>query len=256
MIAIAKQNDRFFNYVIIALLVHIVSFVFIYFFSSFTFFKPTAPKVNIIKSSVRVDVVSMPKFTKKELKEMKLVPMSNKKQIQKSIAVKKEKILKEKVDKATKKVNLDSLFGNLSKKKIVKKAESKKDSKVTTKYQKELAKLVLEGNKISKGSAKTGSNDYSNSEAFVSYVQELPAYVRPHFRLPTYLIDKGLKCRIKVFISKTGDILNYRIFESSGDNEFDQRAINAMKMVSNFPVPSKDIALRVASGEVILGFPL
>lgn len=255
MIAIKRQTDKFYNYISIALVIHVIVFAFFYVSPSFDFFKNTRPKINIIKSSVRVDVVAMPKFTKKELKEMKLVPMSNKSQIQKNTKIKEERILKEKVEQAQKSVNLNSLFGDLSKKKIVEavKSNPKKTNKV---YNKELAKLVLEGNKISKGSAVTGSNDYSNSEAFTSYVQELPSYVRPYWKLPTYLMDKDLRCRIKIFISKSGEILNYSIFESSGDSEFDQRAINAIKMVKRFPSPQNEIALRVASGEVILGFPL
>ena len=124
------------------------------------------------------------------------------------------------------------------------------------KYKKELAQLVLEGNKLSKGSSVTGSNDYSQNETFSNYIKELPSFVRPFWKLPSYLIEKDLRCRVKVFISKDGRILNYKIFESSGDPEFDQRAIAAIKQVIKFPEPDKEIVLRVASGEVILGFPL
>lgn len=256
MIIIQNKNDKFYNYFVLALIVHTVVFTFFYISPSFDFFKDSRPKVNIIKSSVRVDVVAMPKFTKQELKEMKLVPMSNKQEIKENTIVKKENILKEKVEQASKKVDLSSLFGNLSKKKIVETTKKTTGKKSATKYNKELAKLVLEGNKISKGTAVTGTNDYSNSEAFTQYVQELPSYVRPYWKLPTYLIDKDIRCRIKVFISKIGEVLNYRIFESSGDSEFDQRAINAIKMVKRFPAPKGEIALRAASGEIILGFPL
>lgn len=200
MIAIQQKSDKFYNYFVLALIVHTVVFTFFYLSSSFDFFKNSRPKINIIKSSVRVDVVAMPKFTKQELKEMKLIPMSDKKEITENTKIKKENILKEKVEKATKKVNLSSLFGNLSKKKIVESNKNSKGKKTATKYNKELAKLVLEGNKISKGTAVTGTNDYSNSEVFTSYVQELPSYVRPYWKLPTYLMDKGIFYSVNLWL--------------------------------------------------------
>jgi len=250
------NNDRFTNYFLVAIIIHIVAFLCLYISHNIKLFNNPPEKVELIKSSVRVDVVAMPKFTVQELKKMKLVPMSNKKEIEKNQKLKKEKIIEEKVKAATKKVNLNSLFGNLSKKDVVDKKNNSKSKTGTKKYQKELNKLILEGNKLSKGSSTTGSSDYSKSQEFISYVQALPSIVRPYWKLPSYLLDKGLRCRIQVFISKRGEVLNFKVYESSGDAEFDQRAIDALKKVKRFPDPKNEIALRVASGEVILGFPI
>lgn len=256
MITVAKSRDRFSNYLTLALIIHVIVTLALYIFGNINIFKTNHKKIDVIKSSVRVDVVSMPKFTVQELKKMKLVPMSSKEDIKKSQAKKDEKILESKIQEATKKVNLSSLFKNLSKKKVIRAKKNREGKTKVNQYKKELKKLVLEGNKISKGSSTTGSSDYSEQREFNTYVQTLPSIVRPYWKLPSYLLNRDLRCRIQVFISKRGEILNYKIYEPSGDAEFDQRAIDAIKRVKKFPIPPGDIYLRVTSGEVILGFPL
>src|SRR5690606_4181050 len=71
---------------------------------------------------------------------------------------------------------------------------------------KNLDSLVLEGNKLSKGGALVG--DYSEGEVseMNEYVQALPELIRVHFKLPSYLMDQDLRCRIAVYISSNGDV--------------------------------------------------
>ncbi|MCT4641162.1 MAG: TonB C-terminal domain-containing protein [Bacteriovoracaceae bacterium] len=250
-------QDSYNKSIFLASAIHIVVFAIALFADSFKFAQTKLPEVDLIKTSVRVDLVGMPKLTVQELKKIKLVPLSGQDKIEKQIKVEKENIHKARVEDAVKNVDLSNLLGSISKKKIVKKQKTKKiKSKQLDKYKKDLNKIILEGNVVTKGTTATGDTDYSRNEKFVSYIQTLPALIRPNWKLPTYLLDQDLKCRIQVFISKDGKINNFKIIESSGVDEFDKRAISALKLTNQFPAPENDIILKVSSGQVVLGFPL
>ena len=122
---------------------------------------------------------------------------------------------------------------------------------------KQLNKLILEGNKISKGSSLTGVQvTQNNYGAFENYIVTLPDHVRPYWKLPSYLMDKDYKCRIQVFINAAGDLVRSSLIESSGDSEYDNKAMQAVKDSAPFPRPDASIVSRLIQGEVILGFPL
>ncbi len=216
--------------------------------------------LKIIQSSVRIDVVAMPKFTVQELKKMKVSePVVE----QKGEEVKekaKEDIIKPDdivIEKKEPKVNLKNLLSNLSKnEKKVKVKKGKKSGELDSKSKKELQQLILEGNKVSAGTSTVGDSLAVEKTMFNDYVSALPNMVRPYWKLPSYLMDQGLQCRIRVFIASNGKILNTEIYESSGNNEFDQKALNSLKQVSSFPQPQSEITARLASGAVVLGFPL
>lgn len=254
------QNDHFYKYITMAIGAHFILLllaVLTQFILGFDLFKNNSKskQVKIIQSSVRVDIVAMPKFTVQELKKMKISPAKteDKSQEAKPIADNSKSDIVYK--KKGKKVNLSSLLNNLSQKKIAKK--NKKKTKSSVKYNStKLRKLILEGNKISKGTATVGDTLEQEQTEFNTYVSSLPGYVRPFWKLPSYLLEAQLKCRIRVFIAANGTVLRSDIFQSSGVQEFDQKAISALKQVKKFPVPKKEILARVTSGEVILGFPL
>jgi colicin import membrane protein len=199
-----------------------------------------------IQSAVKVDIVGMPKLTVQELKEYKVSDMQKGEDEAKPEEVKAED--------TSSNVDLGSLLTNLSKKKVVrKKAKKTYGSKLS---EKELKALVNEGNKISKGEAVVGDSLKESRTKFAQYASRLPAHVRPYWKLPTYLLEKNLACRIKVYISKTGEILRTAIIQSSGVEEYDNRALRAIKAANPFPVPESEIATFLSAGQVVLGFPL
>ena len=128
-----------------------------------------------------------------------------------------------------------------------------KDNKIDKRA---LKKLILEGNKVSQGSSITGEELIESQKEFVRYIQALPDKVRPNWKLPTYLIEKNLRCRIRIFIASDGKVVKTEILESSGDEEYDQKALSAIKQSSPLPKPSSNILKEVTSGQVVLGFPL
>lgn len=218
--------------------------------------------IEIIRSAVRVDVVGMPKFTIQELKKMEANPIIEKDpEVAKGTTQETEKDSEDIIKKddlvieeeGKKKASFLNLLSNYSNKKIAIKA-SKKGS-TTGIDSKSIDTLIIEGNKISKGSALVGDyTDVQNSE-FSSYVQNIPGVIRPFWKLPSYLLEKNLRCRIKIFLSAEGKLLKLEVQESSGVSEFDSRAEKAIRE-SIFPKPSLEVGARLTSSGIILGFPI
>lgn len=218
--------------------------------------------VEIIRSSVRVDVVGMPKFTVQELKKMQAQPIVE--QEPEAAKGKKEETVTETEDvikkddlvikeEGKKKASFLNMLNDYSSKKVTAKAE-KKGTKGGT-GSKNLDSLIIEGNRLSKGSALVGDyTDEQNSE-FSAYVQNIPGMIRPFWKLPSYLLEKNLRCRIKIYLSPEGKLLKLELQESSGDSEFDARAEKAVRDTT-FGKPSAEVGKRLADSGIILGFPI
>lgn len=220
--------------------------------------------VEIIRSSVRVDVVGMPKFTVQELKKMEAQPIVEAqpevaKGVKEETKTETEDVIKKDdlvIEEATKKKKASflNMINDYSSKKVTAKVEKKGESKGVG--SKNLDSLILEGNRLSKGSALVGDySDQENSE-FSAYVQNLPGVIRPFWKLPSYLLEKDLRCRIKIYLSVSGALLKAELQESSGDSEFDARAQKAVREAAPFPKPSEAVGSRLTNSGIILGFPL
>lgn len=215
-------------------------------------------KTEIIQSSVRVDVVAMPKLTVQELKKATPSPPASDSADETPEAAEpassSDVEYKTRSDAKKKKVELSSLLKNLSERKTEKARRRKRKGPALS--AKELGALVMEGNKVSKGQALVGDSLKQAQGEFAEYVAAIPGHVRPHWKLPSYLIDKGLRARIRVYISENGKILRTEIYQSSGEQEFDRRALRALKKTETLPPPAKTIRSALAAGKVVLGFPL
>lgn len=219
--------------------------------------------VEIIRSSVRVDVVGMPKFTIQELKKMEAQPIVEKEpEVAKGVkeetkpetedVIKKDDLVIQ--EQGKKKASFLNMINEASKEKVTATKVEKKGAKAGT-GNKNLDSLIIEGNRLSKGSALVGDyTDEQNSE-FSAYVQNLPGIIRPFWKLPSYLLEKNLRARIKIYLSPEGKLLKLEMNESSGDSEFDARAQSAVRSAT-FPKPSAEVGARLTSSGIILGFPL
>lgn len=258
-------DDKFNRFLSQAIAVHVGLVIVAIIFQKFIgldFFKidNSNKNISIIQSSVRVDVVAMPKFTVQELKKMQVAPAPSEEVKEDAPKVKEVEAKPDELTfkkKSKKKINLKNLLSNIGKK-ANSKTKKKKSKKVNdySAHRKQLRNLILEGNKVSKGSNVVGDSLAQSNGEFATYVSGLSNFVRPYWKLPTYLIDRDLKCRIRIYIAANGKILKSEIFESSGVEEFDNKALLAVKMVKALPKPVREILPRVASGEVVLGFPL
>lgn len=261
-----EQNDKLNNYFVKAMFFHLLLMVvallfnFVSSWDIFAKFKKK-PILSLVESSVRVDVVGLPKFTLQELKLMELKSSSSDQNIEdeKSIENIKNETSEVEFKKVAKKINLTSLLKDISTKKVeINKEQNKKNITDKTKNfdARLINQLVIEGNKVSKGSSVTGQQLDMSQQVFIAYIQELPDKVKPFWKLPTYMLNKNLQCRIQIFIGSDGSVLKMNMYESSGDAEYDAKAISAVKESSPLPKPPSSILSAVASGRVILGFPL
>ena len=153
-----------------------------------------------------------------------------------------------------KKKSFLNLLSDYSSKKVDKK-EMKKGMTAGT-GSKNLDSLIIEGNRLSKGSALVGDFSDQGGSEFAAYVQTLPEKIRGYWKLPSHLMNKELRCRIKVFLSAGGQLLKLELQESSGDPDFDARAERAIRDAAPFPKPSEVVGVRLSNSGIILGFPL
>lgn len=237
------------------ILLALLAFIFTY-IAAFKSEVITNNNVEILKSSVRVDIVGMPKYTLQELKKMTMEDFRQQeptdKQNSKEEIGGSEKII---FKKESKKINLNNLLAGFSNRKI--NAPKVKKKKKINLNQSQLKKLVLEGNKVATGNALVGDGEGEvDMGAFSQYANNLPNVIRPFWKLPSYLLQQNLKCRIRVFISESGKVTRTQIFESSGNSEYDQKAMDAIMKVETFPKPKSEFIKLVANGSIILGFPL
>jgi colicin import membrane protein len=224
------------------------------------------PKVTQIKSAVKVDVVGMPKYTVQELKRMKLPTISTKVKTPPPSKKPTKNTLNSADNtkaflKNGKKKSLNDILKNISKKKVTRKikkgkTKAKKDSKDNGISDADLNNLILEGNKLSKGTSLVGESSAEEMELYQQYTSAIPDVVRKFWKLPTYLKQKELNCRIRIYISPKGKLIKATIYKSSGDKEYDLKALASVEKVKNFPVPAREISRRLVSGDLVLAFPL
>ena len=257
------------HYIRNSLFIHLGLLLFIIIFSLVKgFFVNNQRKTNIllVKSSVRVDVVAMPRMTLKELQNAGVdIDMKVGKEIvAENIPPPPAPPVKSdspefKVKK--KEIALKDILKKYSGKKRVEKArqpskEKKKVSSLKRVGKKKLQQLILAGNRLSKGNALTGGGGTEIQSQFQEYASRFPDWVRPHWNLPGYLINRNLKCRIRIFVSATGELIKVKVIDSSGDDEYDRKAVTAIENSSPFPPPSDMVRARVVKGDIVLGFPL
>lgn len=233
--------------------------------------------MELITSSVRVDMVAMPTYTLNELKNLSSgteeakkeepTPVVEAKKEEEVLPVKEEPIVEEKApEKETtpsfeeenkkKRQNFLSKLKQIGKKKINSEGTQNTDKGLSGDKNTDLKQLVLSGNKLSKGTQLYGSGNSEDMTAFQAYATRLPDLVRPHWRLPSFLLEKKLKCRVRVWLAPNGEVARAEIYQSSGDSEYDQRAIEAVKATSPFPRLAEEYVKRGQSGDILLGFPL
>ena len=208
-----------------------------------SFFSWQSKQLEVVQSSVRVDVVAMPKWTQKELQQME-VASPKAASVEKAAPVQGSSFL----DK----------IRQFSRQKVPVKAATQKQRKKVSldhKREKRLGQLILAGNKLSAGTSPTGKINSEQLSELRRYMESLPRYVRPHWVLPSYLKGQGLQCRIRLSIGRGGKLLKTIIVESSGNEQYDNYALQAIEQ-AELPEPDKALVNQLVRGVVILGFPL
>lgn len=228
--------------------------------------------LTLIEASVRVDVVAMPKMTVKELEalqrdsarpEQVAAPapktQAQEEQVAKVADDSKAPVLEKAAAKPRAVSDILKEAAQRRKKENAApvKGENSDSGGLSAEAQQRLRALVAAGNKLSTGSALTGSGTAEGEVTpFHLYISQLPDLVRVNWRLPSYLSDQDLRCRIRIYLSERGDLIKAEVHEASGNEEYDRRALEAVRQSAPFPPMDEQIAARAVRGEVLLGFPL
>ena len=191
--------------------------------------------MELINSSVRVDMVAMPTYTLNELKNLSSgVEEAKKEEPTPTPETKKEEVPPGKeelkvAEQTPEKENTESFeeenkqkrqsflskLKQIGNKKINSEGNQKAEKGLYGDKATDLKQLVLSGNKLSKGSQLYGSGNSGDMTAFQAYAARLPDLVRPHWRLPSFLLEKKLKCRVRVWIASNGEVTRAEIYQSS-----------------------------------------
>jgi colicin import membrane protein len=216
--------------------------------------------LRLIQQSVRVELVSMPKMSLQELKALENLSIDSGEKIETTKnELKKSPETGNELLKAKKNLSLTDMLKKYKKKdlpKSKKSAPGKKKNNSNSKMRGELKKLLFAGNKISKGSGITGGKVTVDEMALGAYTSQLPSMIRPYWKLPSFLMNKGLTCRVRIYLGANGKLIKAEIYQSSGVTEYDQRALASIKQASPFPALNEKILGVGTRGEILLGFPL
>lgn len=221
--------------------------------------------IRIVGKAIRVDVVAMPTMTIQELKkveeapgEVEPAPVVEEK---KEEAGGDENVVFEKEKKE--KPSFADLMKNLSARDVKKEKIKPKDPNEAKKQKgaggisgDSYKKIMALGNRLAEGSALVGSGGENSGDQFDQYALKVMESVRRYWTLPGFLSGLDLSCHIQVFINDKGQLIKAEILKSSGNSEYDNRAMAAVKQVSSFPIPDGAIANKVATGNIALAFPL
>lgn len=230
--------------------------------------------LKLIEASVRVDVVAMPKYTLKELQNLSegVENGNDNKNAEnlKQVEAKEEKVAEKPTEEVKEQSTDESLtfnkegkqterksFLNMLQKVSKEKVEGQKNKQgLYGKEQGGLKELILQGNKLSRGTLMYGDSNGKEMTEFQVYLGRLPQIIRPHWKLPSFLLDKKLRCRVRIWLAPSGELIRAEIYQTSGDDEYDQRAVEAVRIASPYPQISKEYAQMAQNGEILLGFPL
>jgi colicin import membrane protein len=255
-------------HVVLALLLWGLSFVL-----SMDFRANKEANIVLVEGSVRVDVVAMPRHTLKELQTLQQLASSS--TGQQAVRVKTE-VAEEapapivadnskapviEVESEPKESLMDVLKRKAQQKiepskAPVQVAQESSSPGLSSAEQQRLRQLVAAGNRISEGVSLSGSGSGDQLSAFNKYISALPDQVRLHWRLPSFLADQDLRARIRIYLKENGELMRTEIFESSGNADYDRRAIEAIRLAQPFPALAEEFANRAARGDIVLGFPL
>lgn len=205
-------------------------------------------KTILIEDTIQVDLVGLPSFTQTELEKMNNVTEEIIEEVE-SKDSSKEKV----DDKADLVISKKEIKKKKSEKKVI--AKTKKIKKINKDLFKELGRLAITGNQISKGSSATGNIGSKDQKEIQIYLSRLKTRVQKFWVLPNHLINRDYRSLVRVFISRTGRLMKALIVKSSGNKEYDQKVLKVVKSAEPFDKPDAKIVDKLESGEVTLQFP-
>jgi colicin import membrane protein len=96
-----------------------------------------------------------------------------------------------------------------------------------------LKKQEFRGNTLAAGNSLTGTDKFQ----YDAYIGELDSHVKRFWDLPRWLSEENLRTIVKVKIDSRGFVVFRQIATSSGNQAYDEVALQTVDKASPFPVP-------------------
>ena len=109
----------------------------------------------------------------------------------------------------------------------------------------------IAGHKVSAGNSLTGVEklDYNR------YGADIRARVLANWKVPSWLAEADLRAKVRVWVDDTGAVTKKQIFLSSGNEVFDQAALDAVDASNPFPAPPENLRGVLGNEGFTLGLP-
>jgi colicin import membrane protein len=109
----------------------------------------------------------------------------------------------------------------------------------------------VKGNIISPGTALSGLNKLQHE----NYVAELDRHIKEHWALPEWMSKQDFKTQIRLRVDAKGQIISREIFKSSGNQNYDEIALDTIDQSAPFPIPPEKFVAIFSVQGVLIGFP-
>jgi colicin import membrane protein len=220
--------------------------VFILFLTVRAYFFPSEPLQ--LESAIRVDIVGLPEKTavlpppieEPAAKAAAPAPSTTKElpPLVKEVPKKTEPVVLKptKPDPKQQKKNQDAALKRLE---AMAKLDRMARTEAATKALADAAKAqaAVRGNQLSKGSSLSGLTRLDHAK----YLDDLEARIKNNWHPPKFLANAKLRVRVVLMIDPTGSILKKMIVQSSGNNVFDESAMNAVEGSMPLPPPPESL---------------
>ncbi len=210
------------------------------------------------KQSIRVDVVDLPSLKMHDLykvdplkeAETETSSKTSKKSVEEIVSTPSSKTMRlPEEGKDPKKKRLKELQKTF-------RAEAKRQE-LLAKYKKQVSensgdkRPLLAGNILSKGGSVQGEVAGEGAE----FIASVKAHVLKFWMAPPSAMGQTYQAQIAIKISPTGRVLSKKIAKSSGRDDFDKSALDAIEAADPFPAPPENLKRIILQEGVTCGFP-
>ncbi|HVK60521.1 MAG TPA: TonB family protein, partial [Bdellovibrionales bacterium] len=95
----------------------------------------------------------------------------------------------------------------------------------------------VKGNAVSPGDALKGLSRMEHA----TYLSTIKTKVKSQWNLPGWMATANLSARIRLYVDSSGNVVKKAITKSSGNEEYDARAIGAVEAASPLPAPPSSL---------------
>ncbi|MFI4937195.1 MAG: cell envelope integrity protein TolA [Candidatus Berkiellales bacterium] len=121
---------------------------------------------------------------------------------------------------------------------LVAKEKAEKEKKAAELAKQKAADAKKEQEEAEENTSQAGAK--VNEDEITRHAQLIKTKIHQHWRQPIGFDIKGLKCKVSVKLMPTGEVIDVRIVQSSGNLEFDRSTELAVRKASPLPMPENN----------------